>query len=134
VPRSKLKDDPIDWLLGKFWAIFYTLVFLGLAIYFYWALDNSGWITHHRDMGTYIDGEWLNGEVRRCMMVAHITDSAQLDCGKMESGDWSVLFADQRHMHLISGAFHGRVEREGKFLYSWRCQRSDKGLECWALD
>jgi len=131
-------------------AVLMILVFGVLGYFAINNIDNYGWITHHKDTPTYIDGEWLNGEVRPCVMVdsdalakkyggqesrgtRSDSQAPPLDCGKVIF-NWPRLFSDTDHMHIMPGAFHGRVERSDQGIYYWRCQRNARGIECWALD
>jgi hypothetical protein len=126
------------------------VLILLLGVVGYNAIDNHGWIVHHTDLPTYIPGEWLNGEVRHCDMVDGLLEndgsvsggtsgdldyfSPYLDCKEKEAPNGNGMLGDPDHIHKLPVALHGRMKGEAPVLYYWRCQRSEKGIECWALD
>lgn len=97
------------------------LLFLGLAALVYSAANISGWIIHHHDMSVIMEQSWLNAEYRNCKGYHAIQI---LYCG----GDYTA-----KDTHVMPVRFHGRIDRTENHV-DWRCQRNDKGVECWALD
>ena len=123
------------------------------------SLDNSGWLEHSHDTPIWIGGEWLTGEYRICkmpLMPGHnLPSSAHLLCGQnSEQGAdlWPVDFiasipdhdfyelmsanwgAVEQHFHVLPVRYWGRIDRTGQLMFSWRCQRQARGLECKALN
>jgi hypothetical protein len=120
-PRAELPSlrdvgRTILWIAGFFVVLF-------LAAGGYRAADDAGWVIHSRDIATYIDGNWMNAEYRTCSTVPELN---VLYC--------SSTFNSDAESHVLPVSFHGRLDRTDHTIFHWRCQRSEKGLECWALD
>jgi hypothetical protein len=89
--------------IGWYW------LFCGLGILacgLYTALDNSGWIPHNHDTPVWIQGDWMVGEYRTCLMltttpVAGTVQTQELKaalprllCGHESGSDSAGTFAE----------------------------------------
>ena len=46
----------------------------------------------------------------------------------------SSWHAVDRHFHVLSVRFNGRIDRPKDIFVSWRCQRREGSIACWALN
>lgn len=146
---------------GEGWGRMFLLLILGAVAYWgYGWLNEQGWIEHDHDTPVWIKGEWLAGEYRVCqiplVLGQSLPDSAHLLCGQsqvmMEEDMWSPdfigglsdhefveLMAGQwspldQHFHVLPVHYWGMIDRRGRKMFSWRCQRNSDSLTCKALN
>jgi hypothetical protein len=102
----------------------------------YQAVDDSGWILHRQDTPVFINGEWLDSEIRYCDMYTwdfwgnSIVPTAErtLTCFN-PPGDNPAL-----PPHTLPVRYYGRIDRRVKHPIVWKCQRGDSELTCHAIN
>jgi hypothetical protein len=113
------------------------LVLTIIGFMFYGAsniMDEGGWWIHSHDTPTYISGNWMVGEFRQCTMGHSDSFELSLDCQQRgELDKWNKLF-DGISPHVIPVRYHGKIERLDTTLFSWKCQRNESSVTCWALN
>jgi hypothetical protein len=124
------------------------------------SVDYSGWITHRRDTPVWIQGNWMAGESRICEIPLApgntLPSSAHLLCGQgggealddsfpadfigilssheffeLAAGNWKAL---DRRFHVLPVTYWGRIDRNDRIFYLWRCVRQETSLVCKALN
>jgi hypothetical protein len=146
--------DAMAWMVVVVWVGFWLT-----ASFWVGMVDDSGWIPHSHDTPVWIGGDWLTGEYRVCEMPLipkhRLPSSAHLLCGenvKQDENSWPVDFvsaisdhefyelmganwdAVEQHFHVLPVRYWGRIDRRGKSIFSWRCQKQASELECKALN
>ena len=129
---SKLGDllvKAFGWLLGVGFVV--GMLYGG----FDW-LNKNGYITYHRDVDTYMSGEWLVGENRACYL------SSMKDADGKPTGfplDLRCPLASDEvdtNPHNMNIAFHGDMrghDIDGTVIplpYLWICTREAGGFVC----
>jgi hypothetical protein len=129
-----------------------------MAVAGYQGIDESGWITHNHDTPVWIQGDWLVGEYRDCQMRTRTVPAQRKDLDSLNelprlfcAEDANGLFDFQhetalippppdtandldRDFHVLPVRYFGRIDRQDKWVISWRCQRNSNSLTCKALD
>ena len=129
----------------------------------YRVLNSWGWIEHDHDTPVWIDGEWLSGEYRMCLMPGpqwgELPAYAHLLCGKgllnAEDGIWPAGFryrlsdeefdgifirghwdSVEHYFHVLPVEYWGRIDRTDRTrtTFSWSCQKRISGLVCKAMN
>jgi hypothetical protein len=135
-PNLPQKDLEKTWGWWLFWVLFFGAILSAKPIYN--AIDDSGWITHHHDTATFIHGNWMTGEYRNCSLrvSANPTDrpSTQQPTGEPDLVCQPLDPGPTETAHILPVAYHGRIDRFDYPSFTWRCQRNDSSLTCWALD
>lgn len=110
----------------------------------YESLDQTGWMSHDHDTPAWIQGNWIVGEYRVCVLESNpprATPVSSLFCGnKNDDGyvDWLVERDDHPNagpgiFHVLPVTYWGRIDRQDVNT-SWRCQRNESALTCKALN
>lgn len=130
IPKIDKGIESIAQYLKRYTAIFVLALAGWLGWLVYQGLDQSGWIVHHHEAWTYLGKNWMVGEYRNCHLVNNflLNDTRDNDALECENGEPTP------EPHLLPVAFHGRIDRKDRALFTFRCQRHQESLECWALD
>lgn len=79
-----------------------------------------------RDIATYIDGDWINGEYRGCMLIP--PERTHFYCGvnwEHKKLPWAEVLSDREHTHMVAVTFAGKPE-----TVFWRCQKEVNAIKC----
>lgn len=140
-PIRVLRVTPVRDDFREMWRVlkklFKFVAVVGIALYIviavFSAIDDAGWITRHSDTDMLIGNTvWMAGEFRTCH--AQATPSGKiydLDC-RYPGED----YGDGRE-HTLPVRFWGRVERTdvvSRGSWTWKCQRKEDSVICWAVD
>jgi hypothetical protein len=155
---SFLRRDIGEFRIVRIVGVLVVLYSAGAALVgAYQVLNHGGWIAHSRDTPVWIQGDWLVGEFRECNMLTttpfvdgehyspeELAHLPRLFCNSGVDGYWKYASAFEgtdaswqavsKDFHTLPVKYFGRLERPGKWLVSWRCQRKDDSLTCKALN
>ncbi len=121
-------SEKADKIMVPLSFLLFFALFVWIAVAGYGWLNNLGWITHGENASVQIDGNWMMGEYRPCVLYPASADPGvpPLDCTQRTLGE----------PHLLAVTFWGRIDRNE--ISSWKCQRqhgvldSTDSLVCWA--